>query len=229
MSLFNDRAAVQRYEGEDMVLDIDEAVGAGGFEAYARVFSYHFPRPMYLPNGWVVVGGGVNANYQEIVLEYLKSLLEAASLQTYADRDTTLISLSPPDTGSTSADETVYRVPSDLEEALLDLYSCRRIAAEENLVPPSSDSVRNADRVLRAMYISAPRTYAIYPMPEGEVAIDAHTPRGTKVVVICGADGSAHCLTYIDGEFGRREYKDVSDVPDDFIRDALRRADKLAV
>jgi hypothetical protein len=227
--MFDDRAAVQRYEGEDMFLDIDEAISVGAFETFTRGFSYHLPPSMSLPNGWIVVSRGLNVIAEARALEYLKSLLEAVSLHTYAERDATLVSLSLPDTGGTSADETIYRDPPELEEALLDLYSCKMVAEEENLVTPASEAVRSADRVLRSMYYSAPRPYAVYPTPEGEIAIDAHTPQGTKVVVICSTDGSAHCLTYINGEFDRREYEKLSAIPDDFTREALRRADELAV
>ena len=113
--------------------------------------------------------------------------------------------------------------PPDLVEALLDLYGVRRVAEENGGVLPEADALPGAERILRAMYRTAPRPYAVYPMPDGDIAIDAHSPRGTKVVVMCDPDGSARCLVYIDEEFDRREYHDPSVIPDSFIREALNK------
>ena len=113
--------------------------------------------------------------------------------------------------------------PPDLVEALLDLYGVRRVAEENGGVLPEADALPGAERILRAMYRTAPRPYAVYPMPDGDIAIDAHSPRGTKVVVMCDPDGSARCLVYIDEEFDRREYHDPSVIPDSFIREVLNK------
>ena len=113
--------------------------------------------------------------------------------------------------------------PLDLLDALLDLYNVRRTAEEDGGVIPEEDVLHRAERVLRTMYIAFPRPYAVYPMPDGDIAIDAHSPHGTKVVVICDPDGSARCLTYMEGEFQRKEYNDPSVLPDDFVTEALRK------
>ena len=113
--------------------------------------------------------------------------------------------------------------PPDLEEALRDLYSVRRVAEEDGSVIPEEDALLGAERVLRAMYRTAPRPYAVYPMPDGDIAIDAHSPKGTKMVVMCDPDGSARCLVYINEEFDQREYDDASVIPDRFIREALKK------
>ena len=113
--------------------------------------------------------------------------------------------------------------PPDLVEALLDLYGVRRVAEENGGVLPEADALPGAERILRAMYRTAPRPYAVYPMPDGDIAIDAHSPQGTKVVVMCDPDGSARCLVYIDEEFDRREYHDPSVIPDSFIREVLNK------
>ena len=113
--------------------------------------------------------------------------------------------------------------PPDLVEALLDLYDARKVAEEEGDVIPGEHALQNAERVLRAVYRAAPRPYSIYPMPDGDIAIDAHSPQGTKVIVMCDPDGSARCLVHIDGEFSQRNYDDPSIIPDHFIMDALER------
>ena len=113
--------------------------------------------------------------------------------------------------------------PRDLMEALLDLYSAPKVAEEEGDVVPEEHALNNAERVLRAVYRAAPRPYSVYPMSDGDIAIDAHTPQGTKVIVMCDPDGSARCLVHIDGEFTQRNYDDLSIIPDRFIMDALER------
>ena len=116
----------------------------------------------------------------------------------------------------------------DLVVALMDLYSVRREAEEEDIVAPKPEAVSRAENVLRAIYKAAPRPYAVYPMPEGEIAIDAHSRRGTKVVVICDADGSARCLVYLDNEFAQKEYDDLSLIPDNFVKEALDKTQSEA-
>ena len=113
--------------------------------------------------------------------------------------------------------------PPDLVEALLDLYNSRKIAKEEGDVIPEEHALQKAERVLRAVYRATPRPYSVYPMSDGDIAIDAHTPHGTKVVVMCDPDGSARCLVNIDGEFSQRNYDDPSIIPDRFIMEALER------
>ena len=113
--------------------------------------------------------------------------------------------------------------PPDLVDALLDLYGAPKEAEEEGDVVPEKHAIENAERVLRAVYRAAPRPYSVYPMSDGDIAIDAHTPDGTKVVVMCDPNGSARCLVHIDGEFSQQNYDDPSIIPDRFIMDALER------
>ena len=113
--------------------------------------------------------------------------------------------------------------PSDLVEALLDLYSSPKVAEEDGDVVPEEHALQKAERVLRAVYRAAPRPYSVYPMSDGDIAIDAHTPHGTKVVVMCDPNASARCLVHIDGEFSQQNYDDPSIIPDRFIMDALER------
>ena len=113
--------------------------------------------------------------------------------------------------------------PPDLVEALLDLYSAPKVAEEEGDVVPEEQALQKAERVLRAVYRADPRPYSVYPMSDGDIAIDAHTPHGTKVIVMCDPNGSARCLVHIDGEFSQRSYDDPNIIPDRFIIDALER------
>lgn len=113
--------------------------------------------------------------------------------------------------------------PPDLTEALLDLYDAPGIAEEDGDIVPDSDTLLRAERILRAMYRTDPRPYSVYPMPDGDIAIDAHSPQGSKVVMMCDPNGGVRCLAYINGEFDSREYDDASVIPDLFVRDALRK------
>ena len=104
----------------------------------------------------------------------------------------------------------------DLPEALLELYEVQSEAREEEGVVPGDEAVETAKRLLMDMYRISPRLYAVYPMPEGEIAIDAATRFGTSLVVLCNPDGSAQCLTYIDDEYRTEKYRDTGTLPDDF-------------
>ena len=112
-----------------------------------------------------------------------------------------------------------------LKEAMDDLAYVKEEAQEEGWQVPSADTMKMAELVFVDMFDYAPRPYAIYAMPDGEIAIDAHSPHGTKVVVICDAKGGARCLTYLNGDFDSREHEDARVLPDDFVKDALRNTE----
>ena len=119
------------------------------------------------------------------------------------------------------ADETGGRM-AHLKEAMDDLAHVQEEAAEEGWRVPSADTAQTAERVFGDMFGYAPRPYAVYPMPDGEIAIDARSPRGTKVVVICDAKGGARCLIYANSDFDSREHEDARALPDDFVKDAIK-------
>ena len=106
--------------------------------------------------------------------------------------------------------------PPDLLEALLDLHDVPRISKEDGDIAPDRDNLVRAEDILRAMYSTDPRPYSVYPMPDGDIAIDASSPQGSKVVMMCDSNGTARCLVYLNGEFDSREYDDLSVIPDSF-------------
>ena len=112
-----------------------------------------------------------------------------------------------------------------LKEAMNDLAHVREDAKEERWQVPGDSAIATAERVFNGMFNYAPRPYAIYAMPGGEIAVDAHSPHGCKVVVVCGPSGGARCLVYFNGESDSREYDDPSALPDDFVKDALRKSE----
>ena len=108
-----------------------------------------------------------------------------------------------------------------LTNALRDLSEVVEEAKEEDYLVPNEIAVSNADRLLRKMYDILPLRYEVYPMPDGEVAIDAPTRLRSSVVVLCDSDGGALCLVNINGDSKRARYSTAESLPDGFIYEAL--------
>ncbi len=111
---------------------------------------------------------------------------------------------------------------SELADALLDLDEVFDAAREESIVEPSELAFENAKRLLRAMYDLSPRRFDVYPMDDGYVAVDGRGGYGQAVALMCGSAGDAVCLVTIDGERRRAHYATARNLPDDFVRQALR-------
>ena len=109
----------------------------------------------------------------------------------------------------------------DLYEALQDLDETEDEAREEGFPIPSDTALRNARRLLYAMYRILPRRFEVYPMPDGEIAIDVPGGLGRSVLLLCGSDGGALCSVNMDGVHRRARYSDTRGLPDGFVRDAL--------
>ena len=84
--------------------------------------------------------------------------------------------------------------------------------------------MKRVERILTDMYRISPRPYAVYPLPDGEIVVDAATRYGTSLVLLCCPDGSAQCLTYIGDEYRTKDYADTGTLPDDFLRKALQNS-----
>ncbi len=113
-------------------------------------------------------------------------------------------------------------VHPDLADALRKLGRVRAWAAhEEEYVEPSDDTLENAGRLLRKMFGAVPRRYFVYPMSDGEVAIDAPSKNGDSVIVYCNPDGSVWCSVDrgAGGEF--QEWDSAEGLPDAFLCDVL--------
>lgn len=127
----------------------------------------------------------------------------------------------------TEVDTSSQREP-ELIEALFELYELSDEAEEEEYEIPTREVIRNAGRVLMALYRVDQRRYTAYAMPEGDVAVDAASSQGTKVTIICDCDGSARCLVYWGGKMMRQEYADPGVIPDAFVLGALARTRRAA-
>lgn len=111
---------------------------------------------------------------------------------------------------------------SFLEDALADLKSSPDEARDEDLPIPSNKALQNGEHVLRAVYSMWPRRFEVYPMPNGEVAIDAPAGPGRSILILCDSEGGALCSVNFDRTHRRAHYSNARVLPDGFLRDAIR-------
>ncbi len=110
----------------------------------------------------------------------------------------------------------------DLRGALRDLEGARDEAREEGFSAPSDAALGNARRLLCAMHrMLPPRRFEVYPMPDGEIAIDVPGGPGRSVILLCEPDGGALCLVHMNGRHRRARYADARGLPNGFVREAL--------
>lgn len=109
----------------------------------------------------------------------------------------------------------------ELSDALYDLRDASDEAREEGFPVPSDIAVENAGRLLSEMYGILPRSYEVYPTPDGEIAIDAPGGRGRSVLLLCDSEGGALCLVNMNGDHRRARYFTTERLPDSFVRNAL--------
>ena len=112
------------------------------------------------------------------------------------------------------------KIPTSLADALADLHDARQEATEEEFTAPSDLALQNAECLLRAMHKILPCRYEVYPMPDGEIAIDAPTSFGTAVIAMCEPDNSALCFVHTEQDKQYRRYP-IAELPNDFLRDGL--------
>jgi hypothetical protein len=124
---------------------------------------------------------------------------------------------------SLDANSSAAGEPDDLVDALMDLHEIRLEARRNGNAGPSDETVRHAEGVLRALYNSARQAYGVYPMTDGDIAIDVPSPFGTKLLVVCDADGSARCLGFVKDEHRVYEYSDPRSIPDRNFMETWRR------
>ena len=111
--------------------------------------------------------------------------------------------------------------PVWLADALRDLGEVRDEARAEGFPTPTDVACKNASRLLKEIYRLSQRRFEVYPMPDGEIAIDACDGRGSSVLLLCDSDGGALCLVNMEGKHRRARYSSTEDLPDGFVREAL--------
>ena len=116
----------------------------------------------------------------------------------------------------------------NLRDALHDLNEVKNEAREDKFTVPSDVAVGNAQRLLLAMYQILARRFEVYPMPDGEVAIDVPGGPGRSVLLLCGSDGGALCSVNMNGvhRYARYSNSSARRLPDGFVREALAELER---
>ena len=111
--------------------------------------------------------------------------------------------------------------PQDLADALADLRLAPDEAQEDGFPIPTQDLLASAEILLRKLYPVWPHRFEVYPMPDGEIVIDAPNRRGSSVLVMCEPTGSVLCLVNNEGNHRRKRYTSTVSLPDAFLSKAL--------
>ena len=111
-------------------------------------------------------------------------------------------------------------------DALRDLGDVRDEAREEGFPTPTDLAIKNANRLLKEMHPLSLRRFEVYPMPDGEIAIDASDGQGSSVLLLCGSDGGAFCLVNVGGKHRRASYSSADALPDGFVGESLAELDQ---
>ena len=125
-------------------------------------------------------------------------------------------------------DEGSGKLPRDLTDALADLELEPEEAQEDGFPIPIQDLLASAEHLLRKLYTVWPHRFEVYPMPDGEIAIDARNDRGAAVLVLCEPGGEVLCLVHTHGEQQSKRYPSTNALPDDFLTEALRSLFRVA-
>ena len=125
--------------------------------------------------------------------------------------------------GSSSSD-VGEDIPEALRDALNTLSVVRSVALEEDCDEPTEVAISNAEVVLRTMFDLCPRTYDIYPMSGGEIAIDAGE-RGRRIGVFCYPDGRMQYVVLLDDEREDIREDGIENIPAELLKRALNLLD----
>ncbi len=113
----------------------------------------------------------------------------------------------------------------DLVDALEDLSEVLDEAEEKGYQVPSEMAVSKAKSLLETMYEIAPQRFEVYPMPQGEVTIDATDENGHYLMLLIASDGSARSLINSANGRSRRHFASTDDITTEFLRDTFLEID----
>ena len=116
---------------------------------------------------------------------------------------------------------------NDLE--LIELSVVKDEAREEGFPIPTDLASKNANRLLKEIFRLSRRRFEVYPMPDGEIAIDASDGQGSSVLLLCDSVGGALCLVNMGGKHRRARYSSADALPDGFVREALAELEQRGV
>ena len=108
-----------------------------------------------------------------------------------------------------------------LADALEDLHDATEEAMEDGFPVPSRELLDASEQLLKKLYEVWPHRFEVYPMPDGEIAIDAPNRRGSSVLVMCEPGGGVLCMVNNEGKHRRKRYLPTDHLPDAFLIEAL--------
>ena len=108
-----------------------------------------------------------------------------------------------------------------LAQALEELDQVVDEAQSEGYEIPNSIAIDNAKRIVKRIYDNLLHPFQVYPMPDGEVAVDITNGVGSSVLILCCSDGSTLCFVNICGNQRRAHYSSSDALPDGFMQEAL--------
>ena len=108
-----------------------------------------------------------------------------------------------------------------LAQALEELDQVVDEAQSEGYEIPSSDAIVNARRIIKRIYDNLSHPFQVYPMPDGEVAVDIANDDGSSVLILCCSDGGTLCFVNINGNQRRAHYSNSDALLDSFMHEAL--------
>ena len=115
-------------------------------------------------------------------------------------------------------------IPEMLQDALDALADVRSVAREEDCDEPSDLAIGNAEVLIRKMFELSERTFDIYPMGGGEIAIDVGNRR-RRIGVFCYPDGKVQYVAILDNVREDIRKDDVQGIPIALLRRALNQLD----
>ena len=120
-----------------------------------------------------------------------------------------------------NAGEESRDTPRDLADALADLAEAGEEAREDGFPIPDQELLNRAEKLLRKLYVVWPHRFEVYPMPDGEIALDAPNRRDSSVLVLCEPEGEVLCMAHVGGNHQRKRYPSTEHLPDKFLTEAL--------
>ena len=88
---------------------------------------------------------------------------------------------------------------------------------------PKAEVIGEAKRILSEMAAYRKASYDAYAMSDGRVGVAVDGGYGNAMLVVCEPGGTALCVVTEDLVSRHAEYEAVSFLPDDFVRQALRK------
>lgn len=114
-----------------------------------------------------------------------------------------------------------------LSDAFHDLEQVDEEARGDGSPVPSHLAHRNAHRMLERMFRICRVRYSVYPLHDGEIVIEAKSAKGS-LLLVCRSDGRIGCSVRIERRSRTERYHDASNLPNGFMRDALRELTGVA-